>query len=106
MAAIPHRPLEPKEQEKALKEYTMKTLRRFCVVFVLALALSLSAFAGDIHTGITAPPPPPQATSTGEITTGVTGEISTGVTGDISTTATDPTTDIFLSLLQSLLSLF
>jgi hypothetical protein len=88
----------------------MKTLRRLCAVFVLTLALALSAFAGDMTTGVTAPPPPStsQATSTGDIQTGVTGEISTGVTGDMTTgvTATDPATDIFLSLLQSLLSLF
>jgi hypothetical protein len=70
----------------------MKTLRRLCAVFVLTLALALSAFAGDISTGVTEPPPPSQATSTGDISTGV--------------TATDPATDIFLSLLQSLLSLF
>jgi hypothetical protein len=87
----------------------MKTLRRLCAVFVLTLVLALPAFAGEMPGGVTAPPPPPsQATATGEITTGVTGEISTGVTGDITTgvTATDPATDIFLSLLQSLLSLF
>jgi hypothetical protein len=81
----------------------MKTLRRLCAVFVLTLALALSAFGGEITTGVTAPPPPPpesQATTTGEITTGVTGEISTGVT------TTDPVTEIALNLLQSLLSLF
>lgn len=86
----------------------MRTLRRLCATLVLTLALALSAFAGEISTGVTAPPPPSQATATGEISTGVTGEITTGVTGEISTgvTATDPATDIFLSLLQSLLSLF
>lgn len=86
----------------------MKPLRQLCAVFVLALALSLSSFAGEIQTGVTTPPPPSQMMSTGDISTGVTGEISTGITGDITTgvTATDPATDIFLSLLQSLLSLF
>jgi hypothetical protein len=80
----------------------MKTLRRLCAVFVLTLVLALSAFAGDMSTGITAPPPPStsQATTAGDMSTGVTGDMSTGVT------ATDPTTDIFLSLLQSLLSFF
>lgn len=85
----------------------MKTLQRFSAAFVLTLALALSAFAGEIQTGVTAPPP--QATAQGEITTGVTGEIQfPGVTGNIGTgvTATDPTTDLFLSLLHSLLSLF
>jgi hypothetical protein len=87
----------------------MKILRRLCAMFVLALALSLSTFAGEITTGVTAPPPQAsQATSTGEITTGVTGEITTGITGEITTgvIAIDPATDVFLSLVQSLLSLF
>jgi hypothetical protein len=88
----------------------MKTLRRLCAVFVLTLVLALSAFAGDMSTGITAPPPPStsQATTAGDMSTGVTGDMSTGITGDITTgvMATDPATDIFLSLLQSLLSLF
>jgi hypothetical protein len=79
----------------------MRTLR-LCAALVLTLALSLSTFAGDMSTGITAPPPPStsQAAATGEITTSVAGDMSTGVT------ATDPATDVFLSLLQSLLSLF
>jgi type IV secretory pathway VirB2 component (pilin) len=83
-----------------LKEYTMKTLRRLCAALVLTLALALSAFGGEIATGVTAPPPPPQATATGEISTTVTGDIATGVT------VTDPVTETLLSLLQSLLSLF
>lgn len=76
----------------------MKTLRRLCAVYVLTLTLALSTFAGDITTGVVAPPPP-QATAQGDITTGVTGDISTGIT------ATDRATDIF-NLLRSLLSLF
>jgi hypothetical protein len=82
----------------------MKTLRRLCAVLVLTLVLALSAVAGDIQTGFTNQPPPPppesQAMTTGQISTGVTGDIQTGVT------ATDPATDVFVSLLQSLLSLF
>jgi hypothetical protein len=81
----------------------MRPLRRLCAAFVLTLALALSAFAGDISTGITnAPPPPPaeQATTAGDISTTVAGDISTGVT------AIDPATEVMLSLLQSLLSLF
>jgi hypothetical protein len=87
-------------KRKNLKEKKMKTLRRLCALLVLTLALSFSAFAGQIDTGFTPPPPPSQATVTGEISTGVTGDMTTGVT------ATDPASDIFLSLLQSLLSLF
>jgi Spy/CpxP family protein refolding chaperone len=79
----------------------MKTLRRLCAAFVLALALSLAASAGTMPAGVVDPPPPPsQATATGEISTGVTGDIHTGVT------ATDPVTETLLTLLQSLLSLF
>jgi hypothetical protein len=85
----------------------MKTLRRSCATLVLTLALSLSAFAGDMSAGITAPPPPSQSVQ-GDITTGVAGDMGAGITGEIQTgvTAIDPATDIFLSLLQSLLSLF
>jgi len=79
----------------------MKPLRRICAAFVLTVALTLSAFAGDIHTGITDPPPPSlDAATTGQIETGYTGDIHTGVT------ATDPVTEVALNLLQSLLSLF
>jgi len=84
----------------------MKTLQRLCAAFVLTLAVALSVSAGEMTTGVTAPPPSSQATATGDISTGVTGQITTGVTGDISTTATDPVTETLLSLLQSLLSLF
>jgi uncharacterized protein involved in exopolysaccharide biosynthesis len=79
----------------------MRHFKQFCAACVLTLALTLSAFAGDMGAGITAPPPPTsQATITGEISTGVTGDMSTGVT------AIDPVTETALNLLQSLLSLF
>jgi hypothetical protein len=78
----------------------MKTLRRLCAVFVLTLTLALSAFAGQIETGIAPPSPPPDVAATGQIETGVTGDISTG------DTAIEPATEIALNLLQSLLSLF
>lgn len=80
----------------------MRTLRQLCAACVLALALALSAFAGDMTTGVTSPPPPPgsQVATAGDITTGTTLDISTGVT------VTDPATEVMLSLLQSLLSLF
>jgi hypothetical protein len=90
-------------EQKNLKEKEMKTLRRFCAAFVLALALSLAAFAGTMPAGVTAPPPPPpdsEVTAQGEMPTGITGNMSTGVT------ATDPMTEGLLNLLQSLLSLF
>lgn len=86
----------------------MRNLKKLCVACVLTLALALSAFAGNIEAGVTAPPPPPQETIQGNMSTTVTGQMTTGFTGTISTgvTATDPATDIFLNLLQSLLSLF
>ena len=80
----------------------MKTLRRLCAMFVLTLALTLPAFAGDITTGITASPPCPDflTTTKGDMQAGVMGEMSTGVT------ATDSVTTGALNLLQSLLALF
>jgi hypothetical protein len=79
----------------------MKTLQRLCAVLVLTLPLTLSAFGGDMSTGITAPSPPTsQATTQGEMTTGITGDMPAGVT------VTDPATEALLNLLQSLLSLF
>jgi Spy/CpxP family protein refolding chaperone len=80
----------------------MTTLRRLCAAFVLALALALPAFAGDMSTSVVSPPPPPesQVTMQGQMDTGVAGETPNNITG------TDPTTDLFLSLLQSLLALF
>ena len=40
----------------------MRKLKNFCVATMLVFTLSLSVFAGDIHTGAVAPPPPPPAT--------------------------------------------
>jgi len=75
----------------------MRTLRRLCAAFVLILALALSAFAGDMSTTVAPPPPPQQATTQGEIQTTSAGEISTGLTA---------TTEIALSLISGVLSLF
>jgi hypothetical protein len=91
----------------------MKNLRQLCAAVVLALALAAPASAGVISTGVTQPPPP---TTQGVISTGVTdspstqGVISTGVTDQESAedgaTASDSVTEIALTLLQSVLSLF
>jgi hypothetical protein len=84
-----------------MQENKMRTFQRLCAAFVLTLMLALSAFAGEISTGIAATPPPSQqATAQGQIETGITGEISTGIT------ATNPATDIALNLILSVLSLF
>jgi hypothetical protein len=79
----------------------MKTLRQFCVVVVFTLALTTSAFAGEIEITKTSPPPPP--TAHGDIQTGVMGQEETG-SGEVS--ATDSATEVALNLLQSVLSLF
>jgi len=85
----------------------MKTLRRLCAAFVLALALSLSAFAGDMPTpGVVSPPPPEnQATTSGDMSTTFAGQMDTTLTGEMSTgvAVTDST---LLNLLQSVLSIF
>lgn len=80
----------------------MKTLRRYCRVIVLVLALALPAFAGEMTTGIALPPPPPesQTANTGDMSTTITGEMSTGVTD------ADSVTTVVLDLVQSLLPLF
>jgi hypothetical protein len=83
----------------------MKNFRQFFAVTALTLALSFSAFAGDIgFPGATSPVPQQQSSVTGEISfPGVT------ATGDMSTpgiVALDPVTEAALSLIQGLLSLF
>lgn len=90
----------------------MRNLRTLCAAVVLTLALAAPALAGNISTGVASPQPASQ----GNISTGVTdspstqGNIHTGVAGEESaeggTTATDAVTEIALSLLQSVLSLF
>lgn len=84
----------------------MKHLRRLCAVVVLAMALSFSAFAGDILTpGATQPKPKSSMTS---VTAETSNETSNSEPGDILTPGAvlDPVTEAALSLLQSLLSLF
>jgi hypothetical protein len=78
----------------------MRNLKKLCAASVLTLALALSASAGEMPTGVTAPPPTQRASAQGEMPTGIAGEMPTGIT------AADPATEILLNLLQSLLSLF
>jgi len=97
------RPLS--SQNRPLGEKSMKKIRQVCICLALTIVLALSAFAGEIpFPGATNPPPPPQSTVTGDISTpGIT------ATGEISTTDVaelDPVTEAALSLLQSILSLF
>jgi FlaG/FlaF family flagellin (archaellin) len=82
----------------------MKNLRRLCGAVVFTLALTITAFAGDIQTTVTSPPPsqPAQtATLNGDIQTGVTGQVETG-----SSEASGSATEITLNLLLSVLALF
>ena len=75
----------------------MKKLQQLCAATLLLCVLSLSAFAGNIHTNVVSPPPPPPESAT----TTESGLSSTD-------TATDPNesntliTEITLSLLQLL----
>ena len=48
----------------------MKTVKAICAAAILALSLSVPAYAGEIQTpGLTAPPPPPptESDSSGDI---------------------------------------
>jgi len=84
----------------------MKNLRHLSVALVFTIALTTPAFAGEIETTKTSPPPsqPSQtATVNGEIETGLTGQEETGSS---ETTASDSATEIALNLLQSVLALF
>ena len=83
----------------------MKTLRQLCVAVVFTLALAIPAFAGEMDTGRTSPPPsqPQTAAVNGEIPIGLTGQEETG-SGEVS--ATDSATEAVLNLLQSVLALF
>ena len=83
----------------------MKNLGRLFCAVVFTLALTIPAFAGDMQTTVTSPPPaqPQTATLNGDIQTGVTGQAETDSS---EATATDSAADIALNLLQSVLSLF
>jgi hypothetical protein len=84
----------------------MKNLRRISIALAFTLALTIPAFAGEIDTTKTSPPPsqPSQtATVDGEIETTVTGQEETS-SGEVS--ATDSATAAVLNLLQNVLAIF
>jgi hypothetical protein len=64
-------------------------MRKAIQVSVLALALSISAYAGEMQCGVTDPPPPPTTSAVQEPTTD--GEMECGLT------------EIALTLLNNLL---
>ena len=79
----------------------MKKLQQLCIAGVFTLMLTTATFAGDIATGGIAQPPPPPDQS------------SATTPGDISTPGiqspqamSDSVSDIALSLLQTMLSVF
>lgn len=78
----------------------MRNLRQLCVAAVLTLIVAAHTFAGDMHTTITAPPQP--SATDGQMETTVVGQMTTWS----SETAVDPVTQVALSLLQSVISLF
>lgn len=80
----------------------MRTMRNVFASAVLAVALSLSAFAGNIHTGAPQPDPTPTPAE-GEISTTFNGDMHTGDTDE--TTAGDAVVAGALSVLQSVLAL-
>jgi hypothetical protein len=83
----------------------MKNLGRLFCAVVFTLALTIPAFAGDIQTTVTSPPPaqPQTATLDGDMQTGLTGQAETDSS---EATAADSATEIALNLLQSVLALF
>lgn len=65
----------------------MKTLKAVCTAAILALALSIPVYAGEMLTpGVTPPPPPPPAEDsiTVEVSTATSSEL-----GDLSSTSVE-----------------
>lgn len=79
---------------------TPKTTRFFAAV-VLTAILSMSAFAGDMQTDITTPPPPSQATATTQ-TTSNTPEGSTTPTSNSSGTVAETALELAAGLLAAI----
>ena len=83
----------------------MKSYRNEVAALVLALVFATSAFAGEIHTGVTGPnPQPTPATSSTTKTATTDGEIQTGEAAS-TPGAADTVTEIALNLLQSVFAL-
>lgn len=84
----------------------MKSYRNIVAALALTLALSISTYAGVMHTGSPDPDPQPTPTANGEIHTGSPeGEMHTD--GAASTSgAADTVTGLALNLLESVFALF
>lgn len=90
----------------------MRTLRTLCAVVVLSLALAAHASAGIISTGVAAPSPTPQATTSDGATAspapqdGTQAGVADQGSDGAEATASDSVAAVAHNLLQSLLSLF
>ena len=80
----------------------MKPLRQLCAIAVLTLVLASSAIAGDMQCGLVPPPPDPPAPMMSEMP--AEGTLTIGTTS--ADGSIDPLTELTLSFLQSVLSLF
>jgi hypothetical protein len=80
----------------------MKHMRYLFAAFVLVSVLSVSPFAGNMHTGAPQPEPTPAPTE-GEMSTTANGDIHTGNSDDAA--AGDAVVAGALSLVQGVLSL-
>jgi hypothetical protein len=90
------------------QEKIMRTMRKFFVASILAFALSVSATAGDLHTGIQPEPTPTPAEVQGVISTPLNGEMHTGAPGDMHTTETSADVTlagVVVDLVQGVLAL-
>ena len=80
----------------------MRTFWSLCAAVVLSLALAAPTSAGIISTGVAEPPPPTPDSMTEERTEQTNGTIHT----DVAESEPEAVTEIALSLLQNVLSLF
>lgn len=85
----------------------MKSYRNAAAALLLAFVIATTAFAGEMHTGVTGPNPQPTPAANSIKETGTTAD---GViqTGEAASTpeAADTVTEIALNLLQSVFALF
>jgi cellulase/cellobiase CelA1 len=82
-----------------MKGLVMKSYRNAAAASVLALALAVSAFAGEIHTGFTDPDPQPTPSPTDNTAQTITTD------GEMHTGAAETLTQIALDVLAALPSL-
>ena len=82
----------------------MMSLKKLCLTFTLTLVLAISALAGDMEAGITAPPTPSTA-ATAQGSSTETPSATSGTTGD-ATSAAAAVAGAALSLVGSVVALF